>query len=375
MNVYKPIKILYMISSLANEGPTRILLHMVRNIDRQTFLPYVATFGPEKDHSLMSQFRELGVPIIEFSSPEFDSSLGMGGRIRKLYKVSRDGDFQIAHAHCPRSLLYLAALRFSNLRSFYTLHIYPENQYKVIHGPLKGRVITALTNYALRFISKPVACSDSVAYEYQTKKGWSFSAVNNGIEPMMIPRALDRAAALDRLGLSGERKYLLFVGRLSAEKRIVELVNSFISIDYPGVDLVVVGAGPEEPNLRSLSSSRVHIMGFHADILPFLAGCDFYISPSSTEGLANTLLEAMSVGMPSIVSDIPSHRFVIERCSGFVGKLFDPTSRESLFEAIAYMLAHDTAPARAIVRENFHRLFHAQVMTQGYETLYKEILA
>jgi glycosyltransferase involved in cell wall biosynthesis len=371
MTVSEPLKILYTISSLANEGPTRVLQNIVRNLDRASFAPSVATFTNEKENSLLPEFQALGVPVFQLGK----SAPGALGRLKALRSLLASGGFRVAHSHCPRSLFFLVAARASSVKTTYTVHVYPDEQYRVIHGPVKGPIITAGSNLALRFIDRPIACADSVAAEYKEKRGYSMPAVNNGIEPMNIDGFGNRSDALARLGLDPGRRYFLFIGRLSPEKRIGELAETFARAGLSDVDLVVVGSGPEEARLASVASPRIHLMGFHKDIRPFLAACDAYVSPSSTEGLANTLLETMSVGLPSLLSDIPSHRFVIEKCEGVVGRMFDPLSVESLCEGVNAVIQNDSPDVRAAISENFQRLFHAKVMTRGYEAAYREMVA
>lgn len=374
MTAYTPTKILYAISSLANEGPTRVLLNVVRNLDRQQFMPSVVTLSPEKTDSLLAEFQALRVPVIQLSGASNSSPTSTLMRLNSLRRILAHGDYHIAHAHCPRSLFFLVATRSRRLKSIYTAHIYPDAQYKVIHGAIKGPFITAGVNLAMRIIDQPVACSDSVAAEYLEKRKYLLPAVNNGIEPLDLARFGGRQASLKSLGLDPARRYLLFVGRLSAEKRVVELVRTFMAASLSNIDLVVLGAGPEESAIREIANGHVHVAGFHKDIRPYLAACDCYISPSATEGLANTLLEAMSVGMPALLSDIPSHRFVLKKCSGFVGRLFDPLSTDSLLAGVEELFGHDMETLRADIQDNFKNLFHAQVMTAGYEIIYKEIL-
>ena len=136
---------------------------------------------------------------------------------------------------------------------------------------------------------------------------------------------------------------------------------------------MVVGDGPDMPLLRQFASERIHLMGFRSDIRPFLVASDCYISPSSTEGLANSLLEAMSAGLPGLLSEIPSHRFVIDRCDGFVATAFDPLSPTSLTRSLATVRGIEPEKVRDNVQSNFKSLFHAKVMTSGYEDHYMEL--
>lgn len=374
MTAYNPTKILYAISSLANEGPTRVLLNVVRNLDRQQFLPSVVTFSPEKPDSLIADFQALRVPVVQLSGASNSRPTSTLMRLSSLRRMLANGGYRVAHAHCPRSLFFLAATRSRKVKSLYTVHGYPDTQFKAIHGAIKGHLITIGANLAIRIIDQPIACADSVAAEYLEKRQCSFPAVNNGIEPLDLACFGGRQPALELLGLDPTRRYLLFVGRLSAEKRVVELVRTFMAASLPHVDLVVLGEGSEEPAIRAIANRYVHVAGFHKDIRPYLAACDCYISPSATEGLANTLLEAMSVGVPSLLSDIPSHRFVLQKCSGLVGRLFDPLSTESLRIGVEEMLQCDPEAIRDSIKDNFNKFFHAKVMCQNYENIYRELL-
>ncbi|UDQ88167.1 glycosyltransferase family 4 protein [Xanthobacter autotrophicus] len=375
MSACSPTKIVYAISSLANEGPTRVLLNTIRYLDRQRFTPSVVTFMKEKAESLLAEFSASDVEIFRLAEASSGKARGLLARFQVFSALLRHRGFRIVHAHCPRSLFFAVAAAPKGMKCAYTLHAYPDTQYKVIHGRLKGPLITFASNLAIRAIDAPIACSDSVAAEYREKKGRSFRAVNNGILPIDMTGMGNRAQALTGLGLDPQRRYLLFVGRLSAEKRIAEFARIFASSSAPTTDLVVVGAGPEEDSLRNLSAKNIHLMGFHKDIRPFLAACDYYVSPSATEGLANTLLETMSVGMPGLLSDIPSHRFVAEKCNGIGVQVFDPLSRESLLAGIHDLQSQVSDTVRESLRETFRTQFHAEVMTRGYEATYAEMLA
>lgn len=375
MKTYPIISILYAISSLANEGPTRILLNTLRHLDRTRYAPAIATFTAEKESSLLADFERLSVPVHQLSKAKNGQSVGLVGRFMAFRSLLSSGQFDVVHAHCPRSLFYVVSASPRNVRTIYTAHVYPEPQFQVIHGPVKGRIIATGSNIAMRFIDKPIACADSVASEYLEKRSIRIDAVNNGIEEMDISGLGDKNQALKKLGLDPSRKYFMFVGRLSREKRVEELVRAFTAINTHGSDLIVVGGGPEEAVLREIAGPTVHLVGFHQDIRPFLAACDFYISPSSTEGLANSLLEAMSVGMPSLLSDIPSHQYVVQRSSGYVGEIFDPTSEVELERGIMKLMERDSAEIRSGIRKNFNNQFHARVMTRGYESVYMEMMA
>ncbi len=60
----------------------------------------------------------------------------------------------------------------------------------------------------------------------------------------------------------------------------------------------------------------------------------FEDSASDDEGLANTLLESMTVGLPMLLSDIPSHQEVLSKMSVTTGYIFNNKDSNSLFDKI-----------------------------------------
>jgi glycosyltransferase involved in cell wall biosynthesis len=104
---------------------------------------------------------------------------------------------------------------------------------------------------------------------------------------------------------------LLYVGRLAPLKdhatllRAVALTRS----DHPDVQLWIVGDGPLQLSLRKLThelglKDSVTFFGEQPDVSPFMLAADLFVSSSVTEGLPVSLLEAMSVGLPAVVTDV-----------------------------------------------------------------------
>jgi glycosyltransferase involved in cell wall biosynthesis len=102
---------------------------------------------------------------------------------------------------------------------------------------------------------------------------------------------------------------LIFAGRLSQEKGVSDLPLIDRALEERGVDVswTVVGAGPEEQALRAAwNSRRVTFLGAKttSEVLDIESRHDVFVLPTRTEGMPVALLEAMSVGLASVVSDI-----------------------------------------------------------------------
>ena len=97
---------------------------------------------------------------------------------------------------------------------------------------------------------------------------------------------------------------VLVVGRISPEKRVVELAKRWSEVRAEQGDawLYVVGEGPLEQELAGLDGVR-HL-GRREDVPLLLRWADLYVSASEAEGLSNALLEAMAAGLPCVVTDV-----------------------------------------------------------------------
>ncbi len=132
-------------------------------------------------------------------------------------------------------------------------------------------------------------------------------------QPMAKAEARARIAAL---GLPADAPLLVSVGALTPGKGQRLAVHALEEL--PGVHLALVGAGPEENNLRKLMAgtglgNRVHFLGQVAhDILPaLLSAADAMVLPSASEGLANAWIEALACGTPLVISDVGGAREVV----------------------------------------------------------------
>jgi glycosyltransferase involved in cell wall biosynthesis len=136
-----------------------------------------------------------------------------------------------------------------------------------------------------------------------------------------------------RLGKKPGEKLIITVSRL-VEKNAVDDVIRCLSYLPENIKFLVLGAGPEENNLRRLAqelkvSERVLFCGQigHKDLPKYLKISDVFVRPSLSEGLGNSFLEAMAAGVPVIgtnVGGIPD--FIKEGETGLFCEVKNPKS-------------------------------------------------
>ena len=117
---------------------------------------------------------------------------------------------------------------------------------------------------------------------------------------------------------------VIYVGRLSHEKGLRSLIGGFAcaATQVPDAVLLLVGDGALRPELETLArrvgmdSRQIRFVGrVPATEIPFwLRASDIFSLTSPSEGFACALLEAMAVGLPSVVSAIPANLQLIDEC-------------------------------------------------------------
>ena len=169
------------------------------------------------------------------------------------------------------------------------------------------------------------------------------------------------------------------VGRLAAVKNYGLLVRAVASSGLD-VHLVFAGEGPERATLTALAeslgiASRVHLLGHCNDVDRVLGAFDVFVLPSFSEGMSNTLLEAMAAGVPPVASAVGGNGEIVR--DGVDGRLFASDDEAGLAACLVALCRDDALRARlaAAARERVHSAFDIRSMIERYEQLYERVHA
>lgn len=140
------------------------------------------------------------------------------------------------------------------------------------------------------------------------------------------------------------RREVVCFGRLLPQKRLDVLINAFAIFHrrYPEYSLTIFGRGPERERLEALASALglsadVTFEDFRPDIHERIADSAMYVSSSDVEGISNSMLEAMAIGLPAACTDCApgGARETLERYgTGVLAKVGDPESLANAMIAI-----------------------------------------
>jgi glycosyltransferase involved in cell wall biosynthesis len=193
--------------------------------------------------------------------------------------------------------------------------------------------------------------------------------VYNGVDPIEPPAPEDRP---QKTGFT-----LLFVGRLAPVKNLATLIRAvaFAAPRVANLQLWIVGDGAERPHLEALVrelgiEDRVTFWGERLDVAGFFSAADVYCMSSTSEGLPMSLLQAMSVGLPSVVTDVGGMAEVVKNSSG--GLTTPVGDAHAMAEALVE-IASDPTQRKLFARNAqtaYHEHFTLERMNASYMELY-----
>lgn len=233
-----------------------------------------------------------------------------------------------------------------------------------------------------RLVAVSAATADSMAKRTGAARD-RIRVIPNGVSPHTPAREAVLAELRRSLEIEPRARVIGSVGRLDRVKGYDRLIDAFAALLRSGAAdaqtaLLLVGDGPERNALaaraRNLdAASRIRFAGYRDDARCLLDLMDLFVLPSHSEGLPVSLLEAMSAGVPVLVTDAGENRAVV--ADGAAGRLL-PTDAarwgETLRDALAESPAQQTARTRE-ARRRVADLYSLDRSLNAYEELYRSI--
>jgi glycosyltransferase involved in cell wall biosynthesis len=242
-------------------------------------------------------------------------------------------------------------------------------------GPRSSAVVLAAEAYLHKWLRTYDRCVDMFLAPSDFVRGQLIAA---GFPAQRIEVLQHYQALPADTDLVPDEGYLLYFGRLSAEKGVYELLRAMVQL--PHIPLVIAGDGPEHSRLQSLvrdlNLKQVLFAGMlHGEKLhKLIAGCSFSVFPSHAyETFGKSILESFAWGRPVIASDLGSRRELVQH--GVTGLLYPVGDREQLAYSIEFLFGRPDltekmgAAARARVQANHDPDQHLEKLLDLYYRL------
>ncbi|MGR5094952.1 glycosyltransferase [Vibrio maritimus] len=359
-------KILYIVSNLRQTGPVNQLFYIISNLDFEKYECRVLTLSSEPADSKLESYTSHGITVDSLSLTRLQ---GLFFGKFKLFKYIQRYNPDIIQTQGVRADSLAASLKHK-VPWITTSRNFPIEDYPSKFGRFKGTLMAKKHLRVLSQCSALISCSNSIAAKLSTV-GVPSTVISNG-----VPR---KNIAFEKVDLCGSSKVkLITVGSLIPRKNMGLLVNLSRCLDELGFqhELTVLGDGPLLKSLESNKSCNVKFYGSVSNVDDYLAKSDFFLSSSLSEGLPNTVLEAISFGIPVVLSDIGPHREISSELpdnSSFLFSLELPP--EQLAQRVVSWFSQLSKFNRLEMISQANTKFGAEVMSKKYQEIYEVVLS
>lgn len=295
-------RILHFMSDIhVSSGMATVIMNYYRHVDRSR-VQFDFLYFEDGAQTYAQEILSMGGRVFLIPRPG-PSSIGA---IRSFFCEHQD-EFWVLHCHPVWSAAILGpiARRYGAHAIF--LHSHSEKPGESYASILRNCLLLRLSSGA---VDKYLACSNAA--------GTALMGIPAAVH--ILPNAIDatafhfdaeaRHSCRSEFGIAADAPVVGNVGRMVDVKNQRFLLEAFALCRelVPAAQLLLIGSGPLEPELRSLAAKLriqdcVHFSGVRQDTARLYSAMDVFAMPSLFEGLSMALLEAQASGLPCVISD------------------------------------------------------------------------
>lgn len=368
-----PINLMFIVPCFGFGGLEKVVLSIVKNIDRSRFNPSFCTLlRPEPE--LMSKLEQFDLPCYVLQKKDkLDVSLFF-----RLRKVLAAENVQIINSHDIGATLYAApAARLAGVgRVVHTDHsqIMTMRQHLGVYRWIFRNLVT----YSIT-VSKDL---ESYLIKELRISADRVSTIPNGIDTDEFATERDLSYLYEEFKIAKDDKIVGSIGRLKKQKGMKYLLYAFKIVveTMPEAKLLIVGDGELRKELEALRDElrlrdNVIFTGIRNDIPALLQFFDLFALSSLWEGQPITIMEAMAAGKPIVATDVGGNAEILMRDN--LGKIVPPKDHKALADSILFVLANESR-AREFgqnARNYAQRELDASSMALKYDDLLYSIMS
>jgi len=267
-----------------------------------------------------------------------------------IREIVRQEGYDIVHVHTPVAAFVTRwALRTERrnkkLKVIYTAHGFHFIKGAPFYKNLVFIILEKMAGYWTDYLVVINKEDEDAALKYRlVKKEHLLHMPGIGIDsayydPSNISKN-DLNEVRDELGLNSNENYFLMVGEFNNNKFQSEAVSALSVLGNPEIHLAFAGNGTIMKNVKNISedlgiSDRVHFLGYRIDIPRLMKASLGVLLTSRREGLPRCILEAMSLEVPVIATNIRGARELLEDGAGILYQVGDI---DGLKKALEYII-------------------------------------
>ncbi|MBI5844417.1 MAG: glycosyltransferase [Deltaproteobacteria bacterium] len=373
-------RVLNLITSLDVGGAEMMLLKVVSGLDRSRFDTRVVSLLPAGEVGRMME--DAGIPVESLELQRGRAAISGLGRFLRICREFRP--------HVMMTWLYHADLLGALSRPFFpktalAWNLRCANMDFSRYAPLTGRVVKA--NALFSFIPSVVVANSSAGLLMHRQLGYRprrTEIIENGFDTSLFrPDVEARKLARAAWGISDDAPVVGLFARFDPMKGHGDFFRAagILSRKMPAVHFVLCGQGvtPENPEvsarIRENGLDRACVLlGPRSDMPGLYPGLDLLCSPSLGEGFPNVVGEAMSSGVPCVVTDVGDCREVV----GDTGFTVPPGSPEEMADSLSRLLEMPEESRLLLgqaARKRIETRYSIASVVDRYEKLYASLAA
>jgi glycosyltransferase involved in cell wall biosynthesis len=278
--------------------------------------------------------------------------------VYKLYKIFKKEKPEIVHSHTPKAgtLSMLAAKLAGVPHRLHTIAGLPLLEATGAKRMLLDVVEKITYSCATMIYPNSFGLKEIIIKNKYTKKqklkviaNGSSNGINTSFFDPNLYTDQDKLNLRKELKISKTDNVIIFVGRLVKDKGINELILAFKKLSEQERETKLLLVGIFENDLDPLlpeteteieTNPNIIFAGWQNDVRPYFAISDILAFPSYREGFPNVVMQAASMGIVSIVTDINGCNEIIS--DGNNGLIIPTKDTEALFESMRKLVQDDT---------------------------------
>lgn len=368
-----PIRIMHVVDSLGKGGLENGLVNLISGLDAGCFEHVVCTMrglGPNLDRLPRDRVQVFPLPKNEAAGRV---------QVRALASAIRQFAPDVVHS---RNWAAVEAVAAGWWRRCGVVH--SEHGLEADVNAAEPRRRIWFRRLAFEMADRVLSVSYQLRDLHARRTGFpreKITVVHNGVDTRRFaPSVPARRRARQGLGIAPDEFCIGAVGNLLPVKDHMTLLKAIDGFAKAGGRwrLLLAGEGSERPKLEAFVQGhpewrpRVSFLGSCNDIPDLLNALDVYVLPSLTEGISNSLLEAMATGLPVVVTDAGGNPEVVDPESGF---LFPPGDVRQLAEHLTLLRGNPerrlALAERALARVRDQ--FSMNSMVRKYAGIYESV--
>lgn len=362
------VKVLHITFNMAIGGTEQVIRQIIENSDNDKLCHEIlcidGTVGP-----IGRELIEKGIHIA-CTQRQAGTDFKLIRYIRRLIK-QRNIDVLHCHQYTPYFYGVLSAL-WTSTRVIFTEHgrFFPDR-----HNS-KRRWVNPLLAMATDNITAISRSTANAVAEYEYIRRNKIQIIYNGIKQIEVGDS-SRDCLLKELNLQPDFRYIGTVSRLEPIKNQTMMIHAFhiVKQKIPDLKLILIGDGAKMHDLKQLTEhldlkDDVIFTGFIDNPQKYISLFEVFLLSSFSEGTSMTLLEAMSLSKPCVVTDVGGNAEVVAHQKN--GLVVPDNDAEKFSQAILTLLEDEsiTHAFGEAGKEIFNNTFLAQKMVSDYQAMY-----